>query len=118
MYSGSKFSNWAGFNPYRSEFESFPATMRPVARFESPGLSGPVSIFVRKPHPEFIRPCDVDDVLRVLEAMPGEYLEGLTRICLLGGTNKQLRSARGSSFHFGSYENGEIYLTALPRGLL
>jgi hypothetical protein len=118
LYSDSKFSNWSSFNPYRSEFESIRPSMRPVARFEAAGLSNRISLLVRKPHPEFLRPCDVDDVLPILAALPVKFLEGLDRICLLGGTNKQLRSARSDAFHYGSCVDGDIYLTAFPRELL
>ena len=72
----------------------------------------PIPIIVRELQQGFVRPCEVSDVEEVLSDMPPEFLRGLGRVCLLGGTSKQLKLRSGL---YGRYTGEGIYLFALPR---
>lgn len=73
-----------------------------------------IPIFERPLHPEFVRPCSVDDVMEFLRNIPPEFLAGLNGIYLLGGTAKQRRGAvlPDGCYDFKAYK---IYLAACPK---
>jgi hypothetical protein len=117
MYSRNKCSNWSRFNPFDSEIEAIPASVRPAATVETEAGTR-IGIIARDPHPGFIQPLSVQDVERALRGVPAEFLRGLKAVCILGGSVKQDKVARSRLFRFGCYGRNMIYLHAFPRRLL
>ncbi|MCC9656701.1 hypothetical protein [Rhodopirellula halodulae] len=65
-------------------------------------------------HHRFVRPFDEEDVKRILAIVPQEMLVGLQRIALLGGSNRQEKSAWNKNWWYGCYGSGSISLFAFP----
>ena len=110
----SQFSLGSAFDPFYSEV----LNSRPIYRrsytlsiFDTHGIH----ITENTVHPLFILPCGVNDVLNSLRIIPHENLHSLKGIHILGGTNKQLKCARGSLAKYGCYYNSRIYLFAYPK---
>ena len=116
-WSESKYTNLTRFDPFDSEipwwrFRGTPEVVVPVK-----GSSG-VSIYVRRLHPAFLRPCSPSEVAEVLASIPPAFLAGVESVHLLGGSLKQVRAASSKLFHYGCYSAGRICLHAFPRVLL
>ncbi len=112
MYSSSKLTNWAVYDPQQSELNSL-RYVRPATAYLLPDGSE-ISLVVLPLHSRFVRPFDMDDVKRMLAMVPQEMLVGLRRIALLGGTTRQEKSAWNSNWCYGCYEHCEIALFAFP----
>ena len=112
MYSSSKYTNWARYDPQQSELNSL-SRVRPTSTYCLPDGSA-IPLLVLPLHRRFVRPFDCDDVKRILAMVPQEMLRGLRRIALLGGTNRQEKSAWNRSWCYGRYEWGTIALFAFP----
>lgn len=117
MYSGSKFSNWAEFDPYDSEIESLPGSLKCKKKFEIENIDIP--IYERPLNNLFYRPYSVENIHRILSLIPAEFLQELNGVYILGGTKKQEKSAN-SLYRYGCYDpnNQNIYLHPYPRKLL
>lgn len=112
MYSESKCSNWREFDPYSSEIK----LRRPESRTVFRAAGAEVVVAERPLHPAFLRPYSAKDVTRVLAEIPPQFLQGLGRVLLLGGTRKQEATALGRLFYWGSYVRpGTVHLFAYPR---
>jgi hypothetical protein len=113
-YSDQRFTNWTTHDPFWSEANSLPATMRPRAEVV---LSNDkrVPIYDRRLNEGFLRPWSVGDVTAVLEATPPEYLEGLDGVYLMGGTSAQQRSRK---LIYGQYWQRRIFLYPFPAKML
>lgn len=114
LYSESKFSHWSRFDPYEGERAALPPTLAPRARF-SLDQEAPINLYEVPLHREFMRPFTAQDVVDVLGTVPREFLIGLRRIYLMGGTAKQERNALGDLYRYGAYGWCEIHLYAFPR---
>jgi hypothetical protein len=117
LYSESKFTNWRDFDPYEEEIGRLAYKTKATMTYET-ALGDHIAIICCDTHSKFVQPVTSDDVYELLSHIPPEYLADLTKICLLGGTNKQDRVASGSLFHYGSYRFNTIYLNAFPQRLL
>ena len=118
MYSKSKCSNWATYDPYLGEIGQIRNDQEPTAEIV---LSDEVKIKVlERPLSEaFLRPYTIRDIKETLASVPLKFLVRLSRILLLGGTKKQEQAAGRDSFRFGGYhENAMIGLTAFPRKMM
>ena len=93
-------------------FRGRPKLVVPVV--SAPGLP----IFVRRLHPDFLRPFSPDDVGEVLSSVPARFLLGLVGVHLLAGSLKQAKAASSQLFHYGCYGNGRICLHPFPRKLV
>lgn len=114
MYSQSKYTNWARFDPYQGERTSLPRNLKPTATFRV-NNSESCNIYERPVHEAFIRPFGVSDAVDVLSTIPRQFLAGLRSIYLMGGTWKQNKVALGDLYHYGEYGWCSIYLFAFPR---
>lgn len=112
MYSGSKFTNWARFDPFTLEINSIPDNLRPERIFTI--REEEIKIYSLEVQAGFIRPFNSKDVTDYLEKVPEEFLKGIGGIYLLGGTKKQKKASFGSLFRYGCYWGSEIYLHAFP----
>ena len=113
-YSESKFSNWSPFDPFGSEINALPSSIKPALTIEAcPGTR--TAIVVRDLHPRFIRPVTPEDVKATILKVPPEFVKGLEAVYLLGGTAKQEKVALGALFRFGCYRNCRAYLHAFPK---
>jgi hypothetical protein len=116
MYSQSKCSNWAAYDPYLGEISQIRPDQEPTAEIV---LSHDISIKVleRPLHEAFLRPYTIRDIEEVLATIPLKFLVGLSRILLLGGTKKQQQTLE--SFRFGTYyNNAMVCLNAFPRKMM
>jgi len=114
LYSDQRFTNWSTHDPYWSEVETLPKKTRP--RIEIVRESeDPLGVYDRTLSEGFVRPWSVEDVARVLQSIPNQFLIGLTGVFLLGGTSRQ-RSLK--SLTYGIYSTNRIYLFALPERML
>lgn len=114
MYSESKFTHWARFDPYEGERASLPPTLAPTARFAlNRGES--IKLYEVPLYKGFVRSFTLQDVLGVLAAVPRDFLSALREIYLLGGTAKQEKNALGDLYRYGAYGLCEIHLYAFPR---
>jgi hypothetical protein len=113
MYSGSKFTNWARFDPFVLEINAIPDNLPPESIFETQENEG-IKIYSLEVQAGFVRPFDSKDVAEYLKKLPEEFLQGIVGIYLLGGTKKQMRASFGSLFRYGCYWGGDIYLHAFP----
>lgn len=112
MYSSSKYSNWSRYDPQQSELNSI-ERVRPVSNYTS--VEGnEIPLLVLPLHSRFVRPFDCDDVKRILAIVPQDMLTGLRRVALLGGTNRQEKSAWNPNWSYGCYGYGSISLFAFP----
>jgi hypothetical protein len=114
MYSESKYTNWAPFDPYQGERTAIPCNLTPTSSF-SVSDSETCDIYERPIHEAFMRPFGASDVETVLETIPHNFLVGLRSIYLMGGTWKQDKIAMGDVYHYGEYGWCNIYLFAFPR---
>jgi len=118
MYSKSKCSNWAAFDPYYGEIAQIRNDQEPTAEIV---LSNEVSIKVleRPLHEAFLRPYTIRDIEETLASVPLKFLVGLSRIVLLGGTKKQQQNLIRGCFCFGRYHsNAMVSLNAFPRKMM
>jgi hypothetical protein len=113
MYSGSKFTNWARFDPFFLEIKAIPDNLPPEYIFKTKGDEG-IEIYSLKVQTGFIRPFDSKDISEYLMKVPEEFLKGIRGIYLLGGTKKQMKASFGSLFCYGCYWGSDIYLHAFP----
>ena len=78
-----------------------------------------ISIYVRPLQEDFIRPYNVTDMEKTLRSVPIQFLKGIGRIILLGGTKKQNQTAWSKMFRYGAYnQRGWIALTAYPKRMM
>jgi len=118
MYSKSKCSNWAAFDPYYGEIAQIRNDQEPTAEIV---LSNEVSIKVleRPLHEAFLRPYTIRDIEETLASVPLKFLVGLSKIVLLGGTKKQQQSFLRGCFCFGRYHSSAmVSLNAFPRKMM
>jgi hypothetical protein len=78
MYSESKCTNWAPFDPYQGERAAMPRNLAPSATFRISD-SEIVRIYERPIHEAFMRPFAAADVVSVLETVPPESWRGCAR---------------------------------------
>jgi hypothetical protein len=117
MYSRSRCSNWALFDPFEEEADRVLRTIRPIA--ELPLAEGERCLIYLAPvDARFIQPVTVDEVVEVLTSVPGVFLRELKSLLILGGTSKQDKLATGRAFHYGCYRAGRICLHAFPKRTL
>jgi predicted Zn-dependent protease with MMP-like domain len=117
-YSKSKCSNWTAFDPFFGELAQIRQDHEPTTVL---GLADDVkiNIYVRPLHEDFIRPYHVADVEKTLRSVPIQFLKGIGRIILLGGTKKQNQTAMSQMFRYGAYcQLGWIALTAYPKKMM
>jgi len=122
MYSKSKCSNWAAYDPYFGEISQIRDDQEPTAEIV---LSEEVKIKVleRPLHESFLRPYTIRDIEETLASVPLKFLVRLSRILLLGGTKKQEHTG-WDNFYFGRYHrswhyrNAIIALHAFPRKMM
>ncbi len=115
MYSKSKCSNWALFDPFSSEAHHISESIKPSAIMET--VSNQIIEFYQLPLArDFVRPFSIEDIRKVLIDVPVNYLDGLSAIILLGGSTKQFRSRH--LYRYGMYSAGIIYLCPIPKKLL
>ena len=111
IYSESKYSNWARYDPQQSELGRL-RDSRPTATFQL--NDGTLLPIIEVPlHARFLRPFTCEDVKRILTMIPEDMLLGLRRIALLGGTSRQEKSAWNDGWCYGCYDNG-VNLFAFP----
>ncbi len=60
-------------------------------------------------------PVTPDEVRRKLNSLPTHFLKELKGVMLLGGSNKQLKTARGNLSCFGAYFDEVIFLFPFPK---
>ena len=113
IYSESKFSNWAPYDPQRSEMNRSDAA-RPAAVFPTHDGEA-VQLHALPLHKDFVRPFDCTDVIEILKLIPQKMLCGLTSIALLGGAKRQAKIANSGLWSYGRYRLTRIYLCAYPR---
>ena len=113
MYSESKFSNWASYDPQQSEINAL-RTKRPSAFFDV-NDDEKIKLFSMPLHDSFVRPYELADVTDMLSKLPIDMLSGLERIVLFGGTTRQAKSAWHDDWAYGCYGAGSIYLFAFPK---
>jgi len=116
LYSGSRFSNWAIYDPYESEISALPRRLQPACLVPAGARECPV--YELPLHPAFVRPFTPEDVLEALAHIPPVFLSGLRGVYLLGGTAKQERACYGDLFRYGCYGSDRVYLHAFPEVLL
>lgn len=118
-YSESKYTNWSQYNPFDLEISVLPKNLHPT--IEIVAGKGVVPIYVRDLHADFIRPVEAEDVRELLSRVPSNFLHSLDGVYLLGGTSKQIRTAKKLlrygcySRQYSRYGRGQIYLHAFPR---
>lgn len=113
LYSESRFTNWAPYDPQRSEMNRSESG-RPAALF--PTNDGEqIHLYALPLHKDFVRPFDCADVIEILKLIPQKMLRGLTSIALLGGSKRQARVANSGLWSYGRYRPTRIYLCAYPR---
>ena len=119
MYSKSKCSNWAAYDPYLGEFGQIRNDQEPTAEIV---LSDDVRIKVleRPLHETFLRPYTIRDIEETLVSIPLKFLVGSPRIVLLGGTKKQEQRVKRGNIYYGRYHcySKMIALYAFPKKLL
>ena len=118
MYSKSKCSNWAAYDPYFGEIAQIRDDQEPTAEIV---LSEEIKIKVleRTLHESFLRPYMIRDIEETLVSIPSKFLLRLSRIVLLGGTKKQEQCIGRDFFLFGRYYgNAMIALHAFPRKMM
>jgi hypothetical protein len=119
MYSKSKCSNWAAYDPYFGEIAQIRNDQEPTAEIV---LSEEIKIKVleRPLHEAFLRPYTIRDIEETLALVPSKFLVRLSRMLLLGGTKKQELCGGGNNFYFGRYHrsNAMIALHAFPRKMM
>jgi hypothetical protein len=113
MYSESKFTNWARFDPFALEINSIADKLRPDCIFTIQE-DEEINIYSLEVQAGFIRPFNSQDVKEYLVKIPEEFLKGIGGIYLLGGTKKQKKASFGSLFRYGCYWGRNIYLHAFP----
>ena len=113
MYSESKYSNWALYDPQQSEINRLRIS-KPTSSFELE-VGNKVRLFSMPLHDSFTRPYDEDDVVSMLGKLPQDMLLGLERIVLFGGTTRQAKSAWHDDWCYGCYGAGSVYLFAFPK---
>jgi hypothetical protein len=114
LYSASKFTNWAPFDPYYGERAALPRDLRPTTTFAIAD-SQECHIYERPIHEAFVRPCSAADVKAVLAGVPRGFLRGLDAVYVMGGTWKQDKVALSDLYRYGEYGWGAVYLFAFPR---
>ena len=117
MYSQSKMSNWAAYDPYRGEIGQIRNDQEPTTEII---LSDDVKVKVweRPLNEAFLRPYTIQDIEKTLASVPLEFLVRLRHILLLGGTKKQGQGA-DRYFRFGGYHNNAmISLSAFPKKMV
>lgn len=111
-YSGSKFTNWAVYDPFFLEAKSA------LKRFGQRLPAEPTTprVLVIPPLEDFIHPCRPAEVKARLLLMPEELIEGLRAVFLLGGTRKQQQCWRSNLACYGIYMHMQscIFLCAHP----
>lgn len=113
VYSKSKYTHWADYNPFYAE--GFAVYQRFDERLpESPSFPRIVTL---RPIPGFIHACDREQVARRLEKLPPAHLEGLRAVFLLSGRRKQERSWYSDLACYGFYWNDCVFLCAHPFNL-
>lgn len=118
MYSESKFSHWARYDPYASSEDArLPRGLQPAAVVPT-GSGASCPVYQRPLHPAFVWPVTPQDVAGVLSLLPPRYLKGLGGVVLLGGTAKQDKVCYSGLFRYGCYAGDTIYLHAFPRRCL
>lgn len=115
VYSRSKFTNWARYDPQYGEISAV-SRQRPEAVLPLPDATS-IDLLALPLHQAFERPFDCQDLVTMLERFPREMLVGLRRIALMGGTARQDKSAFQAMWAYGCYDyrNCSIYLFAYPR---
>lgn len=114
LYAESKCTNRMRYDAFHIEIKTLPEKIAPSAMFALADDSV-LEIFERPLHPEFIRPCSIDDVLGVLQKIPPEFLLGLSRLYLLGGSAKQIRMKYPSQLGAYDFFDQRIFLASWPR---
>jgi hypothetical protein len=117
MYSESKFTNWACFDPFALEINSIADNLRPDCIFTTQE-DEEINIYSLEVQAGFVRPFNSQDVQEYIAKIPEEYLNGIEGIYLLGGTKKQKKVAFGSLFRYGCYWGGKIYLHAISEKVM
>ncbi len=113
-YSGSKFTNWAGYQPFHSECDF---ALRRIAK--SVPLEPERPAVVALPlHEGFRHPCCPEAVEWALAKLPPATIAGLRAVLLLGGNQRQLDAwlKRSRLIRYGVYWRECIFLFAYPRG--
>lgn len=113
VYSESKFTNWARFDPFDLEINSISDKLRPESIFKIRD-DEEIKIYSLEVQTGFVRPFHPQDINEYLEKMPEEFVNGIKGIYLLGGTKKQKKASFGSLFRYGCYSGSKIYLHAFP----
>lgn len=110
--SHSKFTNLNRFDPYDCEIDN-----KYLNQHYSIFNSSKSDLIVKKSslHPQFIMPITVEDVEKKLDSLPSQFLEGLKGVMLLGGSNKQLKTAYSNLSCYGAYSDRVIFLAPFPR---
>ncbi len=106
MYSESKMSNWAPFDPAGSAVAKF--YWKHWEELEDSG-SCP-KYFQEDLHPRFFMPVTVADLKTQYAKIPKEFTSGLEGIILLGGSKKQEKTFYGRLFCYGCYWKDCIFI--------
>jgi hypothetical protein len=108
-YSGSKFTNWALYDPFFAEARTA------LKRFDRrlPAQPALPRLIVLPPlQPDFIHICNREQVERRLTRMQPKHLVGLRAVFLLSGTRKQQRCWTSSLYCYGMYWSSCVFLCA------
>lgn len=108
-----KFTNRFPFDPYDGELDYWRKRLKPKRTLYLAD-DQKCQIYEQPLHPAFLRPWTCDDVVLVLQSLPGWLLDGLEAVYLTGGSRKQFQVARSRLFRYGTYSNRRIWLHALP----
>lgn len=112
IYSESRFTNWAEYEPWWLEVQAV------FKRFDGKIAKRPSfpKIIELSPYEGFTRPCTARDVEAQLMSCSPDFLVGLRAVFILSGTAKQLKSWRGSNPFCGHYWRYCVFLHAYPFG--
>jgi hypothetical protein len=112
-YSGSKFTNWAEYEPWWLEIQAV------HKRFDGRIAKHPVfpKIIELPVIQGFTRPCTEGQVEAQLQSCRPEFVKDLRAVFILSGTVRQLKSWHGDKPFVGHYWRRCIFLHAYPFGL-
>ncbi len=111
MYSESKFTNWARFDPIGSAIEKF--YFKHSEELEK--CPKEPAYFKEKLHSEFLMPVTIYELKTQFQKIPQEFTSGIRGIFLLGGSRKQLKACWSKLFCFGTYWLDCIFILPYPK---
>lgn len=107
--SGSKVTNLAGYEPFRSSDEKLYA--KHYSDFKDRTIP---MVQIEPTHSDFIFPITAEDISNTLSRVPSAFIQGVKAVLVPSGSKKQIKSFH-SLFSYGLYWRECIFLHPYPK---